>query len=85
MSGATGELTRGGLNRERDGTIQQLCNRRQRGDKAIQQLCKRRKRNATLPFASEKTTRSLSLNSNQVVIWQARPPLSRAERQTLTQ
>jgi len=25
MSGATGELTRGGLNREQDETIQQLC------------------------------------------------------------
>jgi len=32
MSGATGELTRGGLNREQDETIQQLC-------QADQQLC----------------------------------------------
>ena len=53
MSGATAELTHGGLNREQDETIQQLWQRRK--------CC------PALHSTREKTTRSLSLNSNQVV------------------
>lgn len=56
MSGATAELTTGGLNREQDEAIQQLWQR--------QKCC-------PVLQLTEKTTRSLSLNSNQVVFWQA--------------
>jgi hypothetical protein len=71
MSGAMGELTHGGLNREQDETIQQLCQPKERCDEAIQQLWQRWKRCSDLQLTREKTTRSLSLNSNQVAFSQA--------------
>ena len=60
MSGAMGELTRSGVNREQDEAIQQLCQPQEAFRTKIQQLWQRRKRCPVLQLAREDNEKSLS-------------------------